>query len=180
MNFVYCAWYGDDLYKVGFSGNPEVRVASLFSGNWPRPYIIKLWKRPNGDAHKVEQRAHKILAYYWRHSQHSNELFSGTREQICDGVDRAVAEIDRKPVPYTPPAGGPPLAAMIGFAPIGAGFAAVAKIIDVGVPFEQIYDDPRPLIKALRAGDTLVLDQNTPSPYSACKLAKRGITLQLV
>lgn len=181
MSYVYLAFYSENLYKIGCSGQPEWRIKALAADVWPSPYLIKTWLRPK-DAFKIEQKTHRILGEFRRYKEYSTEMFECSEVVARDGVERAIHFFDFVPpprvlVPYVQIPGAPH---KMGYAPLGASKGSLTKIIGAGVTPDQIYDDARPLMKASREGDIIVLAKDTDFPYPATRLAERGVSLQLV
>lgn len=89
-NFVYAATCEGSPVKIGMSQCPEGRVKELSAAaGWPLS-LIGAWRRPAGDARKVEGMAHRILDPKRAHG----EWFDVCSEDARNAVETAARIVD--------------------------------------------------------------------------------------
>ena len=170
-NYVYVINRADGALKVGFSKNPDQRLASRRGFLGEAASVVFSLHRPLGDAHRVEKMAHKVLQAF----DVGYEWFDVTPEMARSAVVYAGLLADNKrsvPKPAIYPTWGETLdplstALLIGYVRPLPGLTRGEQVVALrrrGVASENIYHDEvqcrdgwSASLKDVRKGDTFLI-----------------------
>lgn len=83
-NYVYVIRFGDIDHKVGFSVSPTRRIAEVKGQS-----VVRVWRRPNGDAQALEAIAHRLLREWRIPLPSEKERFSVSADVACEAIEIA-------------------------------------------------------------------------------------------
>lgn len=180
-DFVYVMAYAEKLHKIGFSNDPYRRLPEIQALDGTGISIVRTWARPRGDAQDVETQAHTLLGSSRALNVRSDEIFEIGEYAACLAVELAQALVDDRPVkvgrniPLSASKASAHLSGIVerrswlGFLPPFGAYekdGQVAAMRAQGVSLERIYSDRLALMKALRHGDTLLVEWGAITDWS--------------
>lgn len=87
-NYVYVIRFGDIDHKVGFSVSPTRRIAEVKGQS-----VVRVWRRPNGDAQALEGIAHRLLREWRIPLPSEKERFSVSADVACEAIEIAARNV---------------------------------------------------------------------------------------
>ncbi len=191
-NYVYVMRLNDRAHKIGISVDPGCRSLQLSYLHRQPVRVVYTWLREAGDAQEVESTAHRILSDFRSEDFFGDEIFDVTADAACCAVELALAlhrdavtEINKGlPIKINS------LLADMSALPINHQcFGYIDPAIEdktpyvlemrrKGVEIDRVYTDWRACVKAIRSGDTLLIQ--SADKIDTSRLAERNINVRAI